>query len=164
MEKEKNKLKFSALDAAIIVVVLVLIATVVFRFTSDSALFAVNTDTYTVTLEISSVRSELFDTLKTGEAVYLEDGTLLGTLTTTSVTPALYYATTSKGEMITLYYPADTLVDITLTLECELAVREGMAVTGGGDHIGTGVELKLHTATTDLGAVVVSLDKLEISE
>ncbi len=160
-ERTKNgKLRFGVLDAAIIILILAIIASVVLRYTTDNSFFSTKTNTYTVTLKISDVRYTTHNMLSNGDKIYLKNGNALGGITQTSVTPSVYYVADNDEKMTPVYYPDSTFVDIVATVSCELAEKNGRTVTLGGEHIGVGVTFDVHTETVDMTVVVTSVEAM----
>ena len=156
-----NKLRFSVIDAVILIVILAVIASVVLRFTTDLRLFNYDTEKYNVTVKACGIRYTSIDIISSEEKVFLSDGELLGTLMhAPTVTPMLSYTVTSSGEMVAVYYPDNTLVDIMLEIECNLVNENGFVMTKNGVHIAPGVVIDAHTPTVDLTFEIVSVEKL----
>lgn len=153
-----TKLKFGVLDAAIIIIVIALIASVVLRYTTDNSFFTADSKSYSVTLKISNVRYTTYDMITSGESIYLDNGQLLGQITQASVTPSVYYASGSDGKMTPVYYPDNTFVDIVTVVSCELINKDGRIVTSKGEHIGIGVELSLHTESVDMMVEITEIE------
>ena len=155
-----NKIKFGVLDAVIIIVVLAIAATLVFRYTADNSLFAYDTEKYTVTLKTCGVRYTSVDAVASASWFYLDNGDMLGnSIHAPTVTPMLTYVTSQSGELIACYYPDNTFVDIVAEIECELVNKDGMLLTESGVHIAPGVELTVHTETVDLTVEIVKVQK-----
>ena len=154
----RGKLRFGVLDAAIIILILALIASVVLRYTTDNSFFSMKTEAYNVTLKISDVRYTTHNMLSNGDRVFLSNGDELGVITQTSVTPSVYYVADDDEKMTPLYYPDNTFVDIVATVSCELSEKNGRTVTPDGDHIAVGVTFEVHTETVDMTVVVTSVE------
>lgn len=159
-----KKIRFSVIDVVILVIILAVIASVVLRFTTDLRLFSHDTEKYTVTVKACGIRYTSIDMISSEEKVFLEDGELLGVLMhAPTVTPMLSYTVTSSGEMVAVYYPDNTLVDIILEIECDLLDENGSVITKNGVHIAPGVIVKAHTPAVDLDFEIVNVEK-QLSE
>lgn len=161
---KQNKLKFSIIDAVIIIVAIAVIASVVLRYTTDLRLFGHETEKYNVTVRACGVRYTSLDMISSADKVYLADGELLGgLLRAPTVTPMLSYTVTSSGEMVAAYYPDNTYVDITIDMECDLISDDGSVMTKNGVHIAQGVIIAAHTHAVDLTLEIISVEK-QLSE
>ena len=157
-----GKFRFGVLDAVILIIVIALMATVVFRFTTDIKLFAYNTEKYAVTIRAEGLQYTTVDMILPTDNVYFENGDLLGTfLTSPTVTPKMVYELSSEGDLIPAYYPDNTLVNIITTIECDLVESDDMLVTKSGEHLAAGVTFLLHTQTLDLYVEVIGIEKIE---
>ena len=159
MSKNKDiKIRFGVLDAVIIIVVLAIAASLVFRYTVDNSLFVYDTEKYVVTFKTCGVRYTSVDAIASAQNFYLNNGELLGrSIHAPTVTPMLTYVTSSSGELVACYYPDNTFVDIVVEIECELINKDGMIMTESGVHIAPGVELDIHTNTADLTVEIVKV-------
>jgi len=155
-----NKFRFGVIDVVILIVVIAVIASLVLRFTTDLRLFSHDTEKYTVTVRSDGIRYTSIDMISSSEKVFLGDGEQLGILMhAPTVTPMLSYTVTSSGEMVAVYYPDNTLVDIILEIECELLDENGAVITKSRKTIAPGVVIEAHTPTVDLTLEVVSVEK-----
>lgn len=156
-----NKLRFSVIDAVILIVILAIIASMALRFTTDLRLFDYDTEKYNVTVKACGIRYTSIDMISSEEKVFLADGELLGSLMhAPTVTPMLSYTVTSSGEMVAVYYPDNTLVDIMLEIECDLIDENGSVMTKNGVHIAPGVVVEARTPAVDLTFEIVSVEKI----
>lgn len=160
-KKNKNtKIKFSVLDGVILVVVLAIAAALIFRFTADTHLFKYETEKYTVTFKSQGIRYTSIDMISSNSSYFTEDGNLLGTsLRAPTVTPTLDYFVSSSGELVPSYYPDNTLVDITVEIEAELVMDDGVLMTKNGVHIARGAILEVHTNAVNLQIEIVNIEK-----
>lgn len=156
----ENKVRFGILDAVILIVVVAVVASVILRFTADSALFGYKTEKYTVTLKASGVRYTSVDVIAAETELFDENGKLLGTfMHAPTVTPMLTYEIDPSGNLVACYYPDNTLVDITTDILCELVEKDGTVMTTDGVHIAPGVELSVRTQYVDLTVEIVKVEK-----
>ena len=158
----KNKIRFAPLDAVVLIVAFALALTLVFRFTSDMKLFTYKTEKYAVTVRAEGLQYTTVDMITLSESVYFENGEYMGqVLSSPTVTPKMVYELGASGDLIPAYYPNNTLVDLTTSLECELTTSDGMLVTKNGVHIAVGVVLELHTQTVNMTVEIVGIEKIE---
>ncbi len=157
---KNNKVRFGVFDAVIIIVVLAIAAALVFRYTTDKKLFEFDLEEYTVTFKACGLEYTTIDMIGSSDSVYLSNGEYLGTLKNApTVTPMLKYSLTSSGDIITAYYPDNTLVDISSEINCELIKSDGLLMTKDGIRIATGVILEIHTPTVDLTVEITGVEK-----
>ena len=148
---KKSKIRLGVLDAVVIIAVVALIAALIFRFTYDMKLFSYDTDEYLVSIKATHLNYTTIDMILSEESIYLESGDKLGAFAQTpTVTPALNYIATDGGEMLPVYYPDNTYVDLTTVISSELISKDGFVMTKSGVHIAPGVVLQIHTAKVDL--------------
>lgn len=158
----KNKIRFAPLDAVVLIVAVALALTFVFRFTSDMKLFTHKTEKYAVTVRAEGLQYTTVDMITLSESVYFENGEYMGqVLSSPTVTPKMVYELGASGDLIPAYYPNNTLVDLTTSLECELTTSDDMLVTKNGVHIAVGVVLELHTQTANMTVEIVGIEKIE---
>ncbi len=154
--------RITALDVACILVIAAVILSVVLRVlmvrVSDSEKSDCN-----LAFTVSSAKSEIGDVLNEGDSVMLEDGTSLGTLSGISVTPAVFLASGSSGEVLEARYPEDTLIDISATVKARLKVKDGAFLTDDGRHICAGQTLVLHTRLADITVTVTGVEQSAVS-
>ena len=162
MSNKINKIRFTALDAVVLIVAVALILTLVFRFTTDMKLFTYKTEKYAVTVRAEGLQYTTVDMIALADSVYLENGEYLGlVLSSPTVTPKMVYELGESGDLIPAYYPSNTLVDVTTALESDLTMSDGMLVTKNGTHIAVGVLLELHTQTVDITVEIIGIEKIE---
>ena len=148
---KKSRFRLGVIDVVVIIAVVALLVALIFRFTSDSQLFTHDTAEYLVSVKAASLNYTTIDMLSSDDAVYLESGEKLGAFSQSpTVTPALKYVATDAGEMLPVYYPDNTLVDLTTVITCELISKDGFVMTKNGVHIAPGVVLEIHTTKADL--------------
>ena len=161
-KKAKGNFKFGVLDAVVLILVIALVVTVIFRFTTDMRLFTYDSEKYVVTVRASGLQYTTAGMLNESDSVYFENGDYLGTFTSSpTVTPKMAYEFASDGEIVPAYYPDNTLIDITNNIECELITSNGMLVTKNGTHLAVGVVLEIHTQTVDLTVEIIGIEKVQ---
>ena len=156
------KFRFGILDAVVLIIVVALAVTIVFRFTTDLRLFTYDTDDYIVTVRAGELQYTTIEMISTSDSVYLENGEYLGAFSAApTVTPKMVYEVGADGELIPAYYPDNTLVDFTNSIECELVTSNGMLMTKSGIHLAAGVVLELHTQTVNLTVEIIGIEKIQ---
>lgn len=161
-QMNKTKIRFAAFDVVVLIVVAALALTLIFRFTTNMKLYTYNTEKYTVTVRAEGLQYTTIDMLSLSDSVYFENGKYWGQIVSSpTVTPKMVYELGASGDFIPAYYPDNTLVDMTTSLECDLTISDGMLVTQNGVHIAVGSVLKLHTQTVDITVEIVAIEKIE---
>lgn len=161
-QMNKTKIRFAAFDVVVLIVVAALALTLIFRFTTNMKLYTYNTEKYTVTVRAEGLQYTTIDMISLSDSVYFENGKYLGQIVSSpTVTPMMVYELGASGDFIPAYYPDNTLVDMTTSLECDLTISDGMLVTQNGVHIAVGSVLKLHTQTVDITVEIVAIEKIE---
>lgn len=161
-QMNKTKIRFAAFDVVVLIVVAALALTLIFRFTTNMKLYTYNTEKYTVTVRAGGLQYTTIDMISLSDSVYFENGKYLGQIVSSpTVTPKMVYELGASGDFIPAYYPDNTLVDMTTSLECDLTISDGMLVTQNGVHIAVGSVLKLHTQTVDITVEIVAIEKIE---
>ena len=156
MSDEKKKLSLTALDIAILLAIIAIIASAVLRITWRK-LNSSDTAQCSVSYKVSMVYHTVPDSFAEGEKVYLDDGSLLGTMGTSSVIPAEFAAAEKNGDITYHMYPEDTFSDISGTISAQLYKADGGYVTVGGIHIATGTVLTVHTRIADMTVLVTGV-------
>lgn len=167
-ENTKKLPRFGALDAFIILVVIVLIVGIFFRYRLLDVLNAQqNLSDYSVSFYVDNLRYTTPDYINVGDVVYFEDsGAELGVITKESdtnqkpytVAPATETFTDSNGNIIDVHYPNETRVSINGKMICSAQVSEtGGILVNGNTYIAPGqtinVKTELVTMTIQVRAV-----------
>ncbi len=161
---EKNGstgVRFGATDIAIILLVIISVASIVIRMVSDSASFGKETEECVLQFEAVQVRYTTYDALEAEGDVYIGDR-LLGKLSSQiTYAPSALHTFDDVGAPVDVHYPENTLIDITGEVECSLVKTEGGYVTADGIHLAPGTEITLKLRTVDLKVTVISLSPTE---
>ncbi|MGI6167927.1 MAG: hypothetical protein ACOYIA_07330 [Eubacteriales bacterium] len=171
----KSRVSFTILDAIIILVVLLCIAGIVFRYTlMDRLGFREELADFQVTFRIEGVSYTLPEFLKEGDRLYFDDGTgagdLLGVAKFSSYTkqtagsetlilrPAARYITDSSGMPVYATYPEYTLVDADGAFVCRGTYSsDGYFLLGGGKYLAPGQKITLYTDIVTLHMTITGI-------
>lgn len=171
-KRMKNGVKkapsFGILDAVIILLVIVAVVGVYFRYniigliTSSQGL-----EDYTVSFTVENIRYTTPEFVNVGDDVYFaDDGKYFGTLTNVSenmgalsIIPASEYFTTQSGEVIEVHYPDEqSRVNASGRMECTGRYSEnGEFLVDGKAYIACGQYVGI---TTEYVTVDVRIDKI----
>ena len=170
-EKSKKLPRFGALDAFIILVVIVIIVGVFFRYRLLDVLNAQqNLNDYNVSFSVENVRYTTPDYINVGDVVYFKDsGAELGVITNESenmgaftVAPASEMFTDSNGNMIEVHYPNETRVSINGKMICSAQVSEtGGILINGNTYLAPG---QIVDVTTELVTMTIQINNIEPKE
>ncbi len=137
-----KKLKFNIVDFLLLLMILLLVAGAVWKFTPN-ILNRTNSSNHTVTykLEITDLLPEIELHIKDGATVYdVQTGVVLGTIQTHTTVPATYQQAGSSGEIQTLPHPE--YVKVTLTISTVAKQTNPVTINGITLRIGTQFQLK----------------------
>ncbi|MBQ8140867.1 MAG: hypothetical protein IJ038_04130 [Clostridia bacterium] len=163
---------FNAVDAMIIILVIVAIVGIYFRhniieFLTDDR----NDDEYVVSFAIEDIRYTTPNYMNVGDSVYFSsDGELLGTLMSESenqgalnITPASKYFTDSNGEVHEIFYPnEESRVNARGRLLCVGSYNEeGGFCIDGSTYIAAGQSIEVYTEFVSVNITVTSIEIYE---
>ncbi len=171
-KKERRAPRFGVLDGVIILLIIVAVAGVYFRYSIiDFVSGARNLNDYTISYSIEDIRYSTPDFIDVGDEVYFaNDGKKFGTLVAVSensgalsITPASEYFTNSKGEIVEILYPDNqSRVDAKGKLSCTGRYSEdGRFLVDGSTHIASG---QLVNVKTEYVTVTIRIDKIAPTE
>ena len=132
---EKGRLlgKFSIVDILAILMVLVLVAAVFWRFSRTERyvdMGPVETGVeYTYQVKVSGVRSFTADAIRVGDEMYSDSNKILGTVKAIEVSDAYEIGENADGEL--LLVPSPERVDVLVTLTTRGEIRGGRYFTDG---------------------------------
>lgn len=164
MNKQLNdgKLRFGILDAVVVIIVIALAVALVFRFTTDMRLFAYDTEKYIVTVRAEGLQYTTANMISASDSVYFESGDYFGKFVSSpTVTPKMMYELGTEGDLIPAYYPDNTLIDFTNSIECEAVSNDGVLMTRNGVHLAVGVVFELHTRTVNMNVEIIGIEKIQ---
>ena len=167
-EKSKKLPRFGALDAFIILVLIVAIVGVFFRYKLLDVLTAQqNLNDYSISFSVDNVRYTTPDYINIGDVVYFdENGAELGVITNESenkgafsVAPASELFTDSNGNVIEVHYPNETRVSISGKLVCSAKVSEtGGILVNGTTYVAPGQTIDVNT---ELVSMTIQINNIE---
>ncbi len=169
-KKGKNRPGIKALDIVIILMVLLVIVGVFFRYnTLDFLENNLNKKDYTISFSIENIRYTTPDHMLVGDKVYFGDsGELLGTLIAPSedmknialkCTVSSQYVTNENGERVEIVYPEESRVDAEGKMICEgLYTSDGTFLLNGTTYLAAG---KTVNVKTEKVTVAITVDKIE---
>lgn len=170
--KTKKNVRFSVLDAVIILVIIIAVVGVYFRYSIlDFFTGAQNLEKYTVSYSIENIRYTTVNFINIGDTVYfVSDGEEFGTLTNVSenmgavsYTPASEYFTKSNGEIVKVMYPNNqSRVDAQGRLNCIGRYSdEGGFLVNGSTYIASGQYIDVQT---EYVSVTIRIDEITLLE
>ncbi len=167
----KTAAHFNVIDAAIIVLVISVILSIVFRSHIIDKLWAHSkTDDYVISYSIENIRYTTPSYLNVGDEVYFADsGELLGTLISESenvnalnITPASEYFTDTNGNVVEVFYPdEDSRVDTKGRLQCRGYYGEDGGFSVDGRHyLAPGQSINVKTELVTVTINIMSIEPL----
>ena len=171
-EERKNAPHFNAIDAMIIILVILAIVGIYFRHNILELLSSdKNNDQYVVSFSIEDIRYTTPNYINIGDKVYFaSNGELLGTLMSESenqsalnITPASKYFTSSDGKIIEAHYPnEESRVNARGRMLCIGGYNEdGGFCIDGKTYIAAGQAIEVHTEYVTVTITVTSIELYE---
>jgi len=168
-EKTRSLPRFGALDALIILIVIVLIVGIFFRYKlMDILTSQQNFDEYNIAFTVDNVRYTTPDYINVGDTFYFANGgDALGTVTNDSenvgaltVAPAAEMFTDSNGNIIEVHYPNETRVSFSGNLLCKGSVSEtGGILINGSTYVAPGQTINVRTELVTMTLKVINIEK-----
>ena len=168
-ENAKKLPHFGAIDVFIILIVIVLIVGIFFRYKLLDVLTSQqNLNEYTIAFTVDNVRYTTPDYINVGDTVYL-DGNALGTITSgaentgaLSIAPASEMFTDSNGNIIEVHYPNETRVSFSGNISCKGKVSEnGSVLVNGNLYVAAGQTLDV---TTEFVTMSIKIDSIDLND
>ena len=168
----KNRPHFNAIDAMIIILVIVAIVGVYFRYTIVDFLTGDrNVDEYVVSFSIEDIRYTTPNYINVGDNVYFaSSGELLGILTSESennkeplnITLASEKFTDSDGNIVEVFYPEETRVNAKGRILCKgnYSSSGGFSVDGN-EYIAAGQSVEVYTEKVTVTLKITSIERYE---
>ncbi len=171
-KKQRNIPRFGVLDAVIILLVIVAVVGVYFRYNIvDLVSGTSNMDEYVVSYSIEDIRYTTPNFINVGDKMYFSDtgeefGDLIassGNMAALSVTPASEYFTDKNGALVEVMYPnSQSRVDAKGRLTCVGRFSEnGGFFVGGSTFIASGQYIGVNT---DYVSVTIRVDEIAVFE
>ncbi len=171
-KKQRNAPKFGVLDAVIVLLVIVAVVGVYFRYNIiDLVTGAKNLSEYTVSYSIENIRYTTPNYIDVGDKVYFaSDGEQIGTLIAVSenagalsITPASEYFTDSNGKIVEVMYPDNqSRVDAKGRLVCSGRYSDnGEFLVNGSVFMASGQYVSIKTEYVSL---TVRIDEITVYE
>ena len=171
--EKKNSPHFNVLDALIIIVVILIIVGIYFRYNIiDFLKDSQNKDDYAISYTVKDIRYTTYDYVHVGDTLYFSDsGDIFGKLLNCepnnqeawNKTPASQHFTTSSGEVVEAFYPnEDSRIDVKGRLLCEGYYNEdGGFLLNRSTYLAPGQTI---TVKTELASFVINITGIELYE
>lgn len=173
-EKAKNKaLKIKALDIVIVLLVLLAVLGVYFRYNSLNIFEnKSNTEQYTISFSIENIRYSTPEHLHVGDCAYFQDsGELLGTFMAESenmenialkCTAASEYFMDETGTWVEVSYPQDTRVQAEGKLLCNgIKTENNTFLVNGSVFLAANQIVAIQTETVTLSILITDIQLAE---
>lgn len=148
MENNKKIKKFNALDWVILIVLILCVASFVFRYQRKAEISGASIEgKYAVSFFVENVRYTSADAFVKGDRVYVStDDTCIGVFERLdSNNPAAYYAEDPAAGIVKVYYPEGTRVDLTGTIISEGVMNDDGYFVGGSYYLAPGKSVSIYT-------------------
>ena len=157
-EKKASKYRFNAIDAFIILVVVLCIVGIYFRSNIESW-FGSNKELsdYQITFVVEKIRSTSSEYISVGDTVYVSGNVVLGSVSGFSSFPAQAVVKDGNGNTVEVRYPENTYIDMTVTVDCRGVKNEDGFYLNGTYLISPGTNLKATTEMMDFSFTVISI-------
>ena len=171
--EKKNAPHFNILDAVIILLVILIVVGISFRYDIIDALSnSQNKKEYAISYTVSDIRYTTYNYVHVGDKLYFADsGDSFGALLNCepnnqepwNKSPASQHFTTSSGEVVEAYYPNDeSRIDVKGRLLCEGSYSEdGGFLLDGDTYIAPGQTISVRT---ELVTFVINVTAIELYE
>ena len=166
----KRSAHFNVIDAVIIILVIAVALGIYSRFNVIETLWTGNeTEKYAVSFSVEDIRSTTASYVDVGDKVYFaDDNELFGTLMSESenvnalsITPASKYFTDSKGNVVEVFYPSDTRIDVKGRIECMgYYNEEGGFCVDGRKYIAPGQTVNVRTELVTVTLTITSIEAI----
>lgn len=167
---EKKRRSLSALDVSVIIIALLCVAGVMVRiYAGDSGVLPISNpdkEEYVASFEISGVKTVLGTGISSGEKLYDENGSFVGTVgENVTITPAKLYVEDSEGKYIQIYASADngdnSLIDIRGTVLTKGYYTDYGFLADGKTYIAPNYTIELHTDRATFTLRITDISKVE---
>ena len=157
-EKKASKYRFNAIDAFIILVVVLCIVGIYFRSNIESWIGSKkDLSDYQITFVVEKIKATSGEFINVGDRVYLSNNIVLGSVSGFSNFPAKEYISDSEGNFIEVRYPENTYIDITVTVDCRGIKNEDGFYLDGTYLISPGAKLTASTEIMDFSFTVIGI-------
>ena len=160
----KKKIGFNALDLVIVVVLVLCVVMIGFRFIRSSDMAAeTQTSKHRVTFLITNVSDGTKDALVAGDSVFsLLNDAYIGKLEgIDTISPAFEFLDNGNGSFEKVYYPDGTKVDITGTIIAEGAVNDDGFFASGSFFLSPGRTLEIYTGHIQVTVLITGISEYD---
>lgn len=161
-KRSSSRRVFNVIDFAIVLLVIVCGVSIFFRYDMENKILGGENETYVVEFVCEKVRYTTADYLNVGDTLYFRDSTgVMGSVYGTIVSRPSYEEVVTSGKSITVYYPQDTMIDITGTLTVTGTMTENGFLVDGHTYIAPNSLIEVSGKYVDLDIKILSLKKSE---
>ena len=167
----KRTAHFNVIDAVIIILVIAVALGIYSRFNVIETLWAKNdTEKYAVSFSVKDIRYTTATYVNVGDKVYFSDnneffGTIMSeseNVNALSITPASKHFTDSKGNVVEVFYPGDTRIDVKGRIECTGYYNdEGGFTVDGRKYLAPGQTVNVQTELVTVTVTITSIDLIQ---
>ncbi len=161
-ENQSHKGRFNALDAFIILLVILCVVGIYFR--SNIASW-INGDKelseYQVSFKVTCIKSTSGKYLTPGGVVYMSNGLTFGTLKECASLPAKAIITDNEGNLKEVSYPKDTYIDLSGVITVKGVEKDDGFYLGGTYLLTAGANVSVYTDAMDFTLTVSEISRIK---
>ena len=156
--KKSRRSVFNAIDISILLLILICAIGIYVRYERENSVNAGDGASYTVEFVCEKVRYTTVDYINVGDEIYF-GGTnkRLGTVSGTVVSRPSSEEIDSDGKKVTVYYPSDTVIDISGSFSVNGVMTENGFLIGGDTYIAPNSVIEISGRMVDMKVRVVSI-------
>ncbi len=153
---------FNVIDVAILLLILVCAVGIYMRYGMEKTIAAGEGEVYEIRFVCEDVRYTTANYVNTGDALFFTDNHLpFGTITDTVVIRPSSEEISVNGNNLTVYYPSDTIVDISGSVRVKGIMTENGFLIDGSSYIAPNTVIHISNKLVDLSVRVLSLTLVE---
>ena len=158
--KPSSRIRFNIIDLVIVIALLACVAGVYLRYNFGEQ-YGVEHELaqYEITFEVTNIRYTSVDAFPEGDAVYLKNGgKYMGSIIgIDSTTPSEMVYTDLSGNIIQIYYPENSRIDLVGRLLASGTMTAGGFMLDGNTHLAAGTSYAVQTPHIDVTLVITDI-------
>ena len=165
-EQKKRRLPsrsaFNVIDVAILLLILVCAVGIYMRYGMEKSIAAGEGQMYEIRFVCEDVRYTTANYVNTGDTLFFTDNRLpFGTITDTVVIRPSSDEVSVNGNNLTVYYPSDTIVDISGAVRTKGIMKENGFLIDGSTYIAPNTVIHISNKLADFSVRILSVTLVE---
>lgn len=153
---------FNVIDMAIILLIILCGVGIFFRYDMENKISQGEGDEYVVEFVCEKVRYTTADYISVGDTIcFTEGGIPMGVVQGDIVSRPSHMEVVNHGKNITVYYPQDTMIDITGSIKVSGNMTENGFLVDGSTYIAPNSVIKVSNKYADFEIRILSVEKNE---